>query len=191
MIIWFHGLIECDALEGRVEELLASTELTDPDFVVYFHGHGCRTRLFYWWLRLKPNVEVKWSGWSGPWWLYFLSFLPGQAGLVKMKSPLNWQEIYNRMSSLSMISIYFFPKSLEGNLVSTVRRNRTPFIRTRMFADCSEFLTVTVDYDFHGGERDGEVFYTRIEYGEKLRLGLQRLVESIGARVEKIEPGET
>lgn len=154
----FRGEIPEKALVETVGALLSSTDLRNPQFAVYLQGHGHKPRSFYRQLRLNPTVEVVWSGWSGPWWLWLLSFIPSQAGIVKIKGLDRLKEIYEAISELSMSTIYFVPRTKEEAFLAKILQQKYPLRLKDLFDGESEFFLLNVDYDYSGKGEQNQLY---------------------------------
>lgn len=114
---------------------------------------------------------------SKSWWTYFLSFIPGQAGLMKIHHRHQLDELYFDIGSHSMCGLYFIPNEMVTPILQKVKLDRSIDF-TNLFVNENNFFLLTVDFDYHGGNRDGELFYRELICGssldEQLKLALLR-----------------
>lgn len=116
MISHFQGSTEYLDVDRLVTQLLDSNQLRDPKCSVYIQGHGAQHLFYYWFFGHSPDVELVWSGFSGPSFLAFVSlFIPGHAGLVKVKNLDKLTVHYDSLSSNSMSTLHFCRLSSNAN----------------------------------------------------------------------------
>jgi len=121
-----------------------------------------------------------WTGWCGPKWMWIISFIPGQAGILELKNIDRLKEIYENVGELSYCGLYFLPKNKASELVSSVKSNIWKFqtqkkIMTILKGE-NNFFTLNTDFDYHGGERDGEIFHIDINFGDNLNENIKRVL---------------
>ena len=79
-----YKTIEVNDYEQMLKEISATNVLNFEKHDLLIFGSGGQDRKCCSELKTNPKYELLWSGWSGPKWTKFLSFIPGQAGLVKI-----------------------------------------------------------------------------------------------------------
>jgi hypothetical protein len=93
-------------------------DLTDYDLLVY--GGGGQSKSYYKALRNDPEVEILWTGWSGGKWTSLLSFIPGEAGLVKVLNQNRLKSLFEDLASHSVSDLYYVPKELTEKIKGAV-----------------------------------------------------------------------
>ena len=171
--------IDIDRFDKMVSEVVSSKLLEQDGFSVFIYGQGCKPRSFYHELKYNPDVELFWTGFSGPKTLWFLSFIPGQAGLLKVNNLAKTQELYNEVGGLSFCSLFFFPTDKEEELINGIRKNHLKFSTKDWLKDVDSYFILDTDFDFHGGDRDGEIYYRFLRYGTGLNEELKEILTRI------------
>ncbi len=176
MIDSISGEVEVDLLESITEELPKLKSIHSTDHSILIHGMGGQTRSFYNKLRHNPALELMWTGWSSNvWWTYLLSFIPGQAGLSKVIDRQQLNKLYFDIGQLSTCGLYFIPNGIVNIVLENVRKDRTPRLND-LLKDEQNYFLLTVDFDYHGDERDGEVFYRELVIGDALDSELEQVL---------------
>lgn len=168
--------IEISIFDSMMDELVNSNELEKKGFTVLIYGQGSQSRHFYRQLRYNQDIELYWTGWSLPKALWFLSFIPGQAGLLKIINLKKTKEIYDSVGVMSLCSLYFIPSDIVNEVITGVKRNKYKFDIRDLLKDKKEYFLMDVDFDYHGGEKDGEIFYRILQYGDDLSGNLKRIL---------------
>jgi len=107
-------------LESILEELSTSGKLNLNDYDLLLYGGGGQSKSFYNNLSKDPEVEILWTGWCGPKWSSFLSFIPGQAGLLKVLKQDRLKSLYEDLASQSVSDLYYVPKPLTEKIKQAV-----------------------------------------------------------------------
>lgn len=171
------GDVEVDLMEDIIKELPKLTALHSEDHSILLHGLGGQTKYFFRELKKIESVEVLWTGWSdNVWWTYLLSFIPGQAGLIKVVDRKKLDEIYLDLGANIMCGLYFIPNRKVQPILDRTRKERISSVRDILDDETNYFL-LTVDFGYHGGDRDGEIFYRHVIIGEDLDEELRRTLE--------------
>jgi len=173
------GEIAVDIMEDIIKALpsLSAIQSTDHSFLI--HGMGGKPRSFYNDLKQNKSVELLWSGWSSNvWWTYLLSFIPGQAGLSKVLDRTQLDNLYLDIGGKTMCGLYFIPNDKVESILDKVFRDRTTDIEN-LLENETNYCLLTVDFDYHGGDRDGEIYYRHLvigsELNEKIKWTLTRI----------------
>jgi hypothetical protein len=82
---------------------------------------------FYDELRDNQDFEVLWTGWLGPAWTSFLSFVTGHAGLVKILKPEKLRPLFEKLSETGVADIYYVPKTLTALLTEKISSRKGTF----------------------------------------------------------------
>ena len=169
-----NGEIGVDLMEDIIKILPQLAAIHSADHSILIHGMGGQTRSFYNNLRRNKNIELLWSGWSSNvWWSYLLSFIPGQAGLTRIIDRQKLDSLYLDIGAQAMCGLYFIPNEKVLTILNKVKEERTPDVSEYLKNENNYFL-LTVDFDYHGDEKDGEIFYRDLIIGDKLDLEIKQ-----------------
>lgn len=170
------GEINIDLMEEIIKTFPSLKSIYSTDHSILIHGMGGQSRGFYNNLRHNKAIELIWTGWSSKiWWTYLLSFIPGQAGLTKVIDRQQLDKLYLDIGAQSMCGLYFIPTKLEQKIIDIIKKERTPDIIDILKNETDYFL-LTIDFDYHGGENDGEIFYREIVLGESINDEIKRIL---------------
>jgi hypothetical protein len=168
------GEIAADLMESIIKALPNLTAIHSTDHSILIHGMGGQPRRFYNDLRQNNSVDLLWTGWSSNvWWTYLLSFIPGQAGLTKILDRTKLDYLYLDIGTQSMCGLYFIPNDKVKSVLEKIIKDRTPDIEDILETETNYFL-LTVDFDFHGGDKDGEIYYRKLVIGNELDEKIKR-----------------
>jgi len=112
--------ISVTRLESILEDLSTPGKLNLNDYDLLLYGGGGQSKSFYNNLSKDPEVEILWTGWCGPKWTSFLSFIPGQAGLLKVLNQGRLKTLYEDLASHSVSDLYYVPKALTGKIKQAI-----------------------------------------------------------------------
>jgi len=173
------GEISAVLLEGAIATQPYVKAIHSNDHSILIHGMGGKPRSFYNNLRKSNLVEIMWTGWcSSNRWTYLLSFISGQAGLVKVHDRKQLESLYLDIGGLSMCGLYFVPNHVVNCVLEEVERNRPTDI-SFLLEGVQDFFLLTVDFDYHGGEKDGEVYYRKLSIGSALDDSVKSALKKI------------
>lgn len=168
------GEIEVNLLEDIVKTLPHLTAIHSADNCILIHGMGDKPKSFYRQLRQNKNAELLWTGWSSNiWWTYLLSFIPGQSGLTKVLNRQHIDSLYLNIGRQSMCGLYFIPNNKIDSVLEDIKKTRGRHI-SDSFANEQNYFLLTVDFDFHGGDRDGQIFYRQLLMGDSLNTEIKK-----------------
>ena len=173
------GEIAVDLMEDIIKALPTLNAIHSTDHAILIHGMGGKPRSFYNELRHNKSIELLWTGWSSKvWWSYLLSFIPGQAGLTKVIDRTQLDNLYIDIGVQSMCGLYFIPNDKVKSVLAKVIMERTPDIKDILENETNYFLLI-IDFDYLGGDRDGEIYYRQLIIGsdlnEKIKWTLTRI----------------
>lgn len=172
-----EGEIAVDLMEDIIKALPNLKSIHSADHSILIHGMGGQPRSFYNNLRRNKSVELLWTGWNSKiWWTYLLSFIPGQAGLTKVLDRQQLDKLYLDIGTQSMCGLYFIPNDKVLPVLEKVKKDRTPDI-TDILTNENNFFLLTVDFDFHGGDRDGEIYFRQLIMGDNLDQKIKQTLE--------------
>jgi hypothetical protein len=171
------GEIEVDLMENIIHELPNTDEIYNESFTIYIHGMGGQARSFYRRLQDNKDVELIWFGWSSNvWWTYIFSFIPGQAGLVKIINRNRLDQLYIDIGAMSLCGLYYFSSYKEQEIIDQVKKDPNGLNIPKILEKETNYFLLEVDFDYHGGDKDGEVFYRTLYYGDQLNENLKRIL---------------
>ncbi len=163
-----EGEIEVELMEEIIKTLPKLTAMYSESHSILIHGMGGQTRNFYNDIRQNNNIELLWTGWSSnKWWTYLLNFIHGQAGLVKVLDRSQLDNLYTNIGRLSMCGLYYISKDKVDNILEAVKKDRGKNIEV-ILDKVENYFLLTVDFDYNGGDRDGEILYREFILGANL-----------------------
>ena len=107
-------------MESILEALSTPGQLNLNEYDLLLYGGGGQSKSFYNNLREDSEIEILWTGWCGPKWSSFLSFIPGQAGLLKVLNQGRLKTLYEDLASQSVSDLYYVPKKLTEEIRQAV-----------------------------------------------------------------------
>ncbi len=107
---------------------------------------------------------------------------------MELKNRNRIKELYEVIGELSYCGLYYLPKSTARELVNEIKSNFWKFQTERKINKIIEketdFFLIDTDFDYHGGERDGEIFHIDVNIGS----GLNKKIINILTGTEVNEP---
>lgn len=124
-----YKLIEIKEYEQMLNEISVSESIDLNNYDLLLYGGGGLSKSFYKKLQGNSDCQVLWTGWSGPKWFAIFSFIPGQAGLLKVVNQQAFKELYYDLAAYSVSEVLYVPKSMTPEIVNEVRKKtwRTKF----------------------------------------------------------------
>jgi len=168
--------IDIPLFEQMMQELENSSELKKDGYSLLVHGQGSQTRSFYRRLNSNTDLELLWTGWSGPKILWILSFIPGQAGLLRIKNIKRTRKIFEEVGIHSLCGLYFVPEEKEKEIIEGIKQYGYKFDIYSIFKPTEEYFLLDIDFDYYGGTRDGEIYFMVLNYGNGLTDGLKNIL---------------
>lgn len=159
-----------------LDELSKTKEINLETHDLLIYGGGGQSRKFYSDLRQNPDVEVLWTGWSGPKWTSFLSIIPGQAGLLRVKIQSAFKEVYYELAAFSVSDVILISKDLTVKIVQEASKKtwRANFHSTALQDESVFVLTSEADESIiENGQPSYLYDYT---FGMKISEDLKRIV---------------
>jgi hypothetical protein len=152
-------------------------DLNDYDLLVY--GGGGQSRSYYDNLSNDPEVEILWTGWCGPKWTSFLSFIPGQAGLVKVLKQRRLEPLYEELASHSVSDLYYVPRELTERIKQAVIRGPSSHNSKKILENEMSFLYLQSEMDQTVISNGEECYFFDIAIGPKLPDEVKALFSNI------------
>jgi hypothetical protein len=143
-----------------------SLKLDDYDLLIY--GGGGQSKSFYNNLSKDPGVEILWTGWSGPKWSSFLSFIPGQAGLLKVLKQDRLKTLYEDLASHSVSDLYYVPKALTEKIRQAVVVAPSSHDSKQILESEKSFVFLQCEMDETVMSNGEENYFFNIAIGPKL-----------------------
>lgn len=169
------GEIETELMIDIINTLPNLEAIYSVDHSVLIHGMGGQTRRFYRELKSNKSIELLWTGWSSNvWWTYLFSFIPGQSGLCKVLDRQKTGNLFIEIGDQSTCRLYFIPTNKLEELLLKAKKDRMWNNLSNLVEDENNFFLLTVYFDYHGGNRDGDVFYREVIMGENLDDQIRR-----------------
>jgi hypothetical protein len=166
-------------LESILEALSAPGTLNLYDYDLLVYGGGGQSRSYYNNLRNDTEVEILWTGWCGPKWTSFLSFIPGQAGLVKVLKPTRLKPLFEDLASHSVSDLYYVPKQLTAKILNAVREYPTSHDPKKVLKNEISFLFMQCEMDQTVITNNQECYLFDVAMGPDLSGDLNALFSSV------------
>jgi hypothetical protein len=133
---------------NKILQRLSDPEMIDLSrFDLIVHGGSGQSKQFYRHQQSDQDAEVLWTGWSAPRWTIFLEpFIPGQAGLIRLKHPQKLRPLFEELSATGMASVYYVLQHVTPLLVEK--------ISGRKFRDVQTILENESEYAYLKAEQD-------------------------------------
>lgn len=170
----YESEIELANVDILLDKLTDYSQITDK-YQILIHGQGGQPTFFYRKLKVEKEIELIWTGWSGPRWSSIFSFIPGQSGLVRLKNKNRLKEFCSEIGALSFCTIYFVTKDLEGIIISQIISKREKEILELVMKSDDNFM-LSIDFDYHSGQLDGEVVYKIACLGQNVDSKIVKLL---------------
>ena len=173
----FQGEIDYDTVDTMLNKL-TNYSLTNDKYQVLIYGQGSQPKSFYRKLKLEKDIELLWTGWSGPTWTLIFSFIPGQSGLVRLKNKKRLKEFYEDIGAQSFCTLCFVDKETEDEIIDRVTKKDKREIHELIESSESNFM-LDIDFDYHGGQRDRELVYKIAYVGQKVDPTIVKLLSEV------------
>ncbi len=172
--------ISVTKLESILEELSTPGRLKlndyDYDYDLLLYGGGGQSKAFYSNLTKDPEVEILWTGWCGPKWSSFLSFIPGQAGLLKVLKQDRLKTLYEDLASHSVSDLYYVPKALTETIKQAVMSAPSSHDSKKILENEMSFIYIQCEMDETVLRNGEECYLFDITIGSKLQDSLKSLL---------------
>ena len=169
--------IEVNDYEEMLREISTSIEIDLDNYSLLIFGSG-QNKKFFSELKSNPNYEVLWSGWFGPKWTRIFSFIPGQAGLVRVLKQEAFYELYHEMAAYSVSDVIYIEKAFMEELVNQVKTNAWRVNFESFTKKDTRAFVLTSEANDSITKNGKEMFYYNYEFG----FDLNQLIKDIITR---------
>jgi hypothetical protein len=171
--------IPVEDLELMLQTLSTSgiINLTDYDLLVY--GGGGQSKSYYKDLSNDPEVEILWTGWCGAKWMSFLSFIPGEAGLVKVLNQSRLKSLFEDLASHSVSALYYVPKELTEKIKQAAISRPSSYRAEKILENETSFFYLQAEMDETVLTNGRECYLFDIAVGSNLPHDLKVLFSDI------------
>ncbi len=171
-----YKTIEVNAYEEMLKQISISNELDFENYDLLIYGGGGQDRKFYTELKTNPKYELLWTGWAGPKWTKFLSFIPGQSGLIKILEQSSFYELYYELAANSVSDVIYIKKELTEKLTEEVK-NKTWKMNFESFTEKEpNSFVLTSEADETIKENGKEKFLYNYTIGSGLNQSLKNMI---------------
>lgn len=139
--------IEVSKLDNILSFLAASAKLDLQNFDILIYGGGGQSKQFYRGLAMDNDVEILWTGWPGPRWTSFLSFIPGQAGLIRLLKQERLKTLYEELAALSASYLCYVPKPLTLGIKTDLEQSPFSHNPMKVLESQDDFLWIQAEMD--------------------------------------------
>src|SRR6186713_124519 len=101
---------------------LADYSMSSDKYQILIHGQGAKPRSFYDRLKQESDIDLIWTGRSGPGWTVIFSFIAGQSGLIRLKNKNLLKEFFYEIGEQSYCGLYFVDKKTEQEIINIVAK---------------------------------------------------------------------
>lgn len=170
----FQGEISYKTVDTMLDKL-TDYSMTNDKYQVLIYGQGGQPKSFYRKLKSEKDIELLWTGWSGATWTLIFSFIPGQSGLIRLKNKKRLKEFYTDIGAQSFCGLCFVDKDGEDEIIRRVKNKDKREIQELIETSDDNFM-LDIDFDYHGGQRDGEIVYKIAYVGQKVDPTIVKLL---------------
>ena len=175
-----EGEISFDLIKKTVKKLPLLNAIHNSDNTILIHGMGGQTRGFYRNLKQKTSIKLLWTDWCGKsWWSYIFSFIPGQTGLIKVLDKKQLDTLYIETGIRSMCGLYFIPNNKVDCILEEVKKKKVNDNLEKILENEKNYFLLIVDFDYFGGEKDGQITYIEIIIGDNLDEEIKQTLKII------------
>jgi hypothetical protein len=172
-----YKTIEVKQYEEMLKAIGRSNLIAFENFELLLYGGGGQDKKFYSDLRQNTKCEVLWTGWSGPKWSSIFSFIPGQAGLIKVLDMNVFEELYYELAAHSVSDVIYVPKELSQEIIADVkektwRANFESFVKR-----VPNSFVLTSEADETVEENGKEMYFYDYAFGSELSHLLRDIIE--------------
>jgi hypothetical protein len=106
---------------NRILDRLSDASMIDLSrFDLIVHGRGGQEKEFYAKLKQEEGLEILMSGSVLGKWSRLLSFIPSEAGLVRVLDPSRLKPLFEQLGGLSISEIFYIPRELTNTLAEKI-----------------------------------------------------------------------
>lgn len=171
-----YKTIEVNDYEEMLNEISNSNEIDFDNFDLLIYGGGGQEKKFYSELKTSPKYKVLWSGWPGPKWTKFLSFIPGQSGLVKILEQGAFYELYYELATLSVSDVIYVKKTLTNSITEQVKKYTWKVNFEKILENEPNSFVLTSETDQTIKENGKEKFLYDFTLGSELNEKLKNII---------------
>jgi hypothetical protein len=172
-----YKTIEVSDYELMLNEIseAGSLNLESNDLLLY--GGGGQDSNFYREIAANKNCELLWTGWSGPKWTSIFSFIPGQAGLIKILEVKEFGELYYRLAAHSVSNVIYLPKNLTRVVTSEVEKRTWQANFEKFITNDSNSFLITSEAEETINQNEEEKYLYDYVFGGQLDKELKEIIE--------------
>ncbi|AHM59220.1 hypothetical protein D770_04765 [Flammeovirgaceae bacterium 311] len=163
-------------------ELSQSPAIDLEKFDLLLYGGGGQDRKFYRDLRANSDVELLWSGWCASKWSSFLSFLPSQAGLIRVVKQAFLKPLFLELSAHSVSEVYYVPKSHTSLIFLEISHKRYRASVKDLLKNEDPRFTLQAETDDTIEREDGAYYFFDYEFSSALPDELKDLFANAYSR---------
>lgn len=166
-------------MESILVALSTPGQLNLNEYDLLLYGGGGQRKSFYNNLREDSEIEILWTGWCGPKWSSFLSFIPGQAGLLKVLNQGRLKTLYEDLASHSVSDLYYVPKALTEKIRQAVVSAPSSHDSKKILQNEMSFIYIQCEMDETVISNGVENFLFDIMIGPELSEEVKALFSNI------------
>lgn len=171
-----YKTIEVNDYEKMLKEISASNELDFDNFDLLIYGGGGQDKKYYSELRTNLKYELLWTGWSGPKWAKFLSFIPGQSGLIRILEQSAFYDLYYELAASSVSDVIYVRKELTEKIIEQVKKNTWKVNFESITENELNSFVLTSEANETIKKKGKEMFLYDYSFGSELNQTLQDII---------------
>jgi hypothetical protein len=142
---------------NRILSRLSDASMIDLDrFDLLIYGGGGKSKKFYSELAHDSEVEIIMTGRSGPKWLKIFSFIPSEAGLIRILNPLRLKPLFEELGALRSSEIFYIPRELTTTIAGKIFQRDQKVLD--MLDEHEEYLYLRAQLDDYV-QHDADYYY--------------------------------
>lgn len=171
--------IEVSKLNDILSFLATSTviDLESFDFLIY--GGGGQSKKFYRDLAIDKELEILWTGWCGPRWTSILSFIPGQAGLIRLLKQDRLKTLFEELAAASVSYLCYVPKTLTGIIKKDIENSAYSHNLLKILENQGQFLFIQAEMDDTITRKSKEYYLFDYGIGANTQQEIQNLFTTL------------
>ena len=177
MPVKFDNEVEIGLMRDIIQILPSLSAIHSTEQTILIHVSGGETRSFFRSLKQYKDIQLLWTGWMGKsWWSYIFSFIPGQAGLIKVLNRKLVDVLYQKVGRRSFSGLYFIPNSKSDQFLEAVRTKKEHDQFEEILKDEGNYFLLMVDFDYWPGNPKADLFYRDVTLGNNLDEEIRKVL---------------
>lgn len=169
------GEIPVELTEEILKTLPTLKAIHSSEHSILIHIMGGQTRSFFKELKQNKAMEVLWTDWIGKsWWSYVFSFIPGQAGLIRVLDRNRLDHLIEELRGMSYCGVYFIPNHKAAAILEEVKQKDDNILK--VLESETDFFILNIDFDYYPADRDAMLYHRYVVTGNNLNEEIKRII---------------